>query len=67
MTFDSIMAMIASLRLPTAWEGTSFILVVLALKCFIFWMIKPLTSPLRKVQSPEGGRGVLGHFAEILE
>ena len=42
-------------------------LVYLVLKAIHYIVIKPLTSPLRLLQCPPGGKGALGHWPDMME
>ena len=54
-------------RLPTIRE-----VVVLILGYCGYWLLfhlvwRPLTSPLRNLQCPPDGRGIMGHWPDMLE
>lgn len=56
-----------ALRLPSAWD-----LCMIVGTYTVFWLVKhilwrPLTSPLRKLQCPPGGEGIMGHWPDMLE
>ncbi|RSH93858.1 hypothetical protein EHS25_006507 [Saitozyma podzolica] len=54
-------------RLPTAREGILFLIAYLAVRALHYFLYKPLTSPLRNLQHPPGGKGWLGHFSEVID
>jgi hypothetical protein len=54
-------------RLPTVRESILFLIAYLVVRALHYFLYKPLTSPLRDLQHPPGGKGWLGHFSEVIE
>lgn len=56
-----------AVRTPTPAEALTAILVYVLYRIIRTFVYRPYTSPLRHLRAPAGGRGVMGHFAEIIE
>ncbi|WWC60827.1 uncharacterized protein I303_103403 [Kwoniella dejecticola CBS 10117] len=57
---------LAVVRLPTVFETICALLVLSAVLLLDIFVLKPLTSPLRNLPGPSGGRGMDGHSSVIM-
>jgi hypothetical protein len=58
---------IGLLRILSITQVALLLLAGLFLKLVRYYLIRPLTSPLRFLQCPPGGTGVWGHFPNMIE
>jgi hypothetical protein len=56
-----------AIRLPTIKECVLLLTCYVVSRAIHYFIVKPLTSPLRKLQRPPEGKGFLGHWPDMME
>ena len=59
--------MLDNIRAPTAREVVTTVLLYVLYRILWTFVYRPWTSPLRNLRAPPGGKGLMGHFADIIE